>query len=62
MSELERELWPSFASGELRVEVDAVYPIERVQEAHNHMHADANFGKILLTVGARHASPASGDA
>ena len=60
--ELEREIWPSFATGELVVEVDAVYPIKRVQEAHNHMRADANFGKILLTVGARHASPASGDA
>ena len=52
--ELEREIWPSFATGELVVEVDAVYPIKRVQEAHNHMRADANFGKILLTVGARH--------
>ena len=48
MSELQREVWPSFAAGELRVEVDEVYPIDRVEDAHRRMRADANFGKILL--------------
>lgn len=50
MAELERNVWPSFQSGALEVEIDSVYPIKEVTEAHQHMRSDANFGKILLTL------------
>ena len=39
-----------FRSGELKPVVDSVYPLERVADAHRHMEANRNLGKIVLTV------------
>lgn len=44
----ERDVLPGFAAGELRPVIDRVFPAGEVAEAHRHMEANANFGKILL--------------
>lgn len=41
---------PLFASGELKPIVDTVFPLEEVQQAHEHMEANKNIGKIILSV------------
>ncbi len=50
MAELEANVWPSFAQGVLKPQIDSVYPIREVADAHQRMRSDANFGKILLTL------------
>jgi len=52
---LERALLPLFARGALRAEVDRVYALDDVRQAHERMESDANFGKILLATSS--ASP-----
>lgn len=42
------ELLPLFDTGALRPVIDSRFPVERVADAHRHMEADANIGKILL--------------
>lgn len=44
------EVLPLFASGALRPIVDSRYPIERIADAHEHMAANANTGKIVVTI------------
>lgn len=50
MAELEAGVWPSFEQGVLKPQIDSVYPIGNVADAHQRMRSDANFGKILLTL------------
>ena len=45
---LEREVWPLFASGELRAVTDKVYPLAEAADAHRRMEAGDHVGKILL--------------
>lgn len=47
-----RDVLPGFADGRFRPLVDAVFPLERAADAHRRMAANANVGKIVLTVGA----------
>ncbi len=47
---LERELLPLFARGDLATVVDRVFPLADLAEAHAHMEADRNFGKIAIAV------------
>ncbi len=47
-----RDVLPGFADGRLRPLVDSVFPLERAADAHRRMAANANVGKIVLTVGA----------
>lgn len=42
------EVLPLFESGALRAVIDSRYPIADVADAHRHMEANANVGKILL--------------
>jgi NADPH2:quinone reductase len=42
------EMLPRFESGDLRPVIDSRFPIDRVADAHRHMEANANIGKILL--------------
>jgi putative PIG3 family NAD(P)H quinone oxidoreductase len=42
------EMLPRFDDGSLTPVVDSRFPFERVAEAHRHMEANANIGKILL--------------
>ncbi|HYN40409.1 MAG TPA: NAD(P)H-quinone oxidoreductase [Thermoanaerobaculia bacterium] len=47
-----RDVLPGFADGRFRPLVDSVFPLEHAAEAHRRMAANANVGKIVLTVGA----------
>ena len=45
------EMLPLFASGRLRPVVDSVYAFDDIAKAHEHMAANANVGKIVVTFG-----------
>jgi putative PIG3 family NAD(P)H quinone oxidoreductase len=49
------EVLPLFASGALRPVIDSIYPFDQIADAHRHMEANANTGKILVTIGSTHA-------
>ncbi len=44
----EREVLPLFRRGELRPQIDSVFPLGDLADAHAHMERDANFGKIVI--------------
>ena len=44
------EVLPLFDAGALHPVIDSRFPLERTADAHRHMEADANIGKILLDV------------
>lgn len=44
------ELIPLFESGALRPVIDSRFTLDRVADAHRHMEADRNVGKILLDI------------
>ena len=44
------EVLPLFESGALVPVIDSRFPLEEVADAHRHMEADANVGKILLEI------------
>ncbi len=44
------EMLPLFADGRLRPVIDSRYPLDRIADAHRHMEANANAGKIVLTI------------
>jgi NADPH:quinone reductase-like Zn-dependent oxidoreductase len=46
----ERALLPLFVRGDLRAEVDRVFPLGELAAAHEYMESNANFGKIVLNV------------
>ena len=46
-----RELLPLFDRGRLRTVVDSRYPLDEVADAHRHMEANANVGKIVIDIG-----------
>ena len=48
---LEREVWPLFASGQLRAVTDIVLPLGEAAQAHRRMEAGDHVGKIVLRVG-----------
>lgn len=41
---------PLFTSGKLKPVIDQVFQLEKVQQAHEHMEANKNIGKIVLSV------------
>ena len=44
------EVLPLFAAGALHPVIDRRYPLDAIADAHRHMEADANVGKIVLEV------------
>jgi putative PIG3 family NAD(P)H quinone oxidoreductase len=46
----ERDVWPKLVSGELRPIIDASFPVAEAQAAHAFVQANANTGKVILTV------------
>lgn len=49
-SEFAGETMDLFTSGKLRPIVDDVFPLEEVKQAHEHMEANKNIGKVILKV------------
>jgi len=47
---LERRLLPLFARGKLRAEIDTVFPLAELADAHREMEANTNFGKIVIAL------------
>jgi tumor protein p53-inducible protein 3 len=45
------QIWPAFADRSIRAFVDTIYDWEGVADAHKYMEANANVGKIVLTIG-----------
>lgn len=45
-----RDVWPAFADRRLLPVIDSIYDWNEVQAAHDYMRANANFGKIVMTV------------
>jgi NADPH2:quinone reductase len=45
---VEQELWPLFASGQLRPIVDSIFPLDEASDAHRLMESGQHKGKILL--------------
>ena len=52
LGELARHVWPRLERGELAPLIDADWPIEEVEAAHQHLADNANTGKLLLRVAA----------
>lgn len=48
----EREVLPQFARGAVRAVIDRVLPLHAAADAHRVLEANANFGKVVLTLGA----------
>ncbi len=44
------EMLPLFDTGALRPVIDSTFPFDRIADAHRHMEANANAGKIVVTV------------
>ncbi len=44
------EMLPLFDTGALRPVIDSTYPLEQIAAAHQHMEANANAGKIVITL------------
>jgi NADPH:quinone reductase-like Zn-dependent oxidoreductase len=49
--QFEQNLLPLFARGELRAEIDRVFPLGELGAAHDYMESNANFGKIVIEIG-----------
>ena len=50
-AQFKRHVLPHLASGSMKPIVDRTFPLEEVAEAHRYMETNANFGKIVLTIG-----------
>lgn len=50
-NQFKRHVLPLFESGAIKPVVDTSFTLEQAAEAHSYMESDANFGKIILTVG-----------
>lgn len=49
--EIATEVWPLVESGELRPQMDRIYPLAEAAEAHRRMDAGEHFGKMVLQIG-----------
>lgn len=47
-----REVLPWYADGTIRPVIDTRFPLEAIADAHRHMEANANVGKILVDIAA----------
>ena len=46
---VEQRVWPWVEAGEIKPQVDAVFPLAEAARAHAHLEAGAHVGKIILT-------------
>ena len=47
---LEERVWPFISAGQIKPVIDSVYPLEKVDEAHQRMQSSRHIGKIMLQV------------
>jgi NADPH2:quinone reductase len=47
---LEKQVWPLYASGRVKVIMDSTFPIAQASDAHRRMETSQHVGKIVLTV------------
>jgi NADPH2:quinone reductase len=47
---LEKQVWPLYASGRVKVIMDSTFPLAKASEAHRRMETSQHVGKIVLTV------------
>ena len=45
-----KEVVPLFASGVLKVVIDAEFPLDNIQDAHRRLESNETFGKVVLTM------------
>jgi len=50
---LEKQLWPSFSTGRIKVLVHKALPVTRAEAAHAILQEQENLGKVVLTVNSR---------
>ena len=48
--DVSKKVMPLFASGQIKVVIDSAIPLAEVERAHQHMRANKNIGKIVLTL------------
>lgn len=47
---MREDLWDAVTAGRLRLPIDRTYRLDQAADALTHMHANAHFGKIVMTV------------
>lgn len=47
---LEKQVWPLYASGRVKVIMDSTFPLAQASDAHRRMETSQHVGKIVLTV------------
>jgi NADPH:quinone reductase len=47
---LEKQVWPLYASGRVKVIMDSTFPLTQAADAHRRMETSQHIGKIVLTV------------
>ena len=47
---LTQKVWPKLESGEMKVSIDRVFPIEQAADAHAVLERGENVGKVVLKV------------
>lgn len=50
LRELEKKIWPKFESGEMKIKIHKILPIEKADEAQQILYHDENVGKVVLKV------------
>ena len=50
MQELQRDVWPLFAAGKLKVVIDSTFALADAADAHRRGETSRHIGKILLEV------------
>jgi NADPH2:quinone reductase len=50
LARLEKQLWPAFSSGKIKVLIHKALPITEAEEAHAILQRQENLGKVVLTV------------
>ncbi|MBQ74371.1 MAG: NAD(P)H-quinone oxidoreductase [Gammaproteobacteria bacterium] len=50
MSQLYERVWPKIEAGEISATIDATFPIEKADEAHELVTSDATLGKVVMSV------------
>ncbi len=50
LAELEKQLWPAFSSGKIKVVIHQTLPMTMAEEAHAILQRQENIGKVVLTL------------